>query len=173
MPHHDNVYDGQHEKIIDLETFIAVQAIKGLNRAGRLSPSKSVKKLSLERHANLRMLWNGNGFHQSRQQDRFFMSIYTSSTAVKEGYAKCQLGNLPAGELDEFVLHKVQELLQQPSLIQDVANYTKKENMPIAEAEVFQSFQNMDKVFNLLVSIEKRAILEQLIHKIIVSSTCH
>lgn len=171
MPHHDNVYDGQHEKIIEVETFNAVQAIKGLNRAGRLSPSKSVKNSLLK--GMLICECCGTAMISTRaKRGSIFYEYYTSSTAVKEGYAKCQLGNLPAGELDEFVLHKVQELLQQPSLIQDVANYTKKENMPIAEAEVFQSFQNMDKVFNLLVSIEKRAILEQLIHKIIVSSTC-
>ena len=110
--HKDAIYDGQHEAIIDLETFEKVQALIASNNNDK-RVSKNAKLPSLL--AGLIVDPDGRPMSPSRGQKGDKQYCYYV-TRFKPGEDKSAICRLPAGEVDRLVLDALCRMLKTSSL---------------------------------------------------------
>lgn len=113
--HKDAVYDGEHEAIIDLETFEQVQALIASNNNDKRT-SKNAKLPSLL--AGLIADPHGRPMSPSRGQKGDKQYCYYV-TRFKPGEDKSTICRLPAGEVDRLVLDALCRMLKTISLPDD------------------------------------------------------
>ena len=113
--HKDAVYDGEHESIIDLETFDKVQALIASNNNDK-RVSRNAKSPSLL--AGLIFDPDGRPMSPMRGQrgDRQYCYYVTR---FKPGEEKSKICRLPAGEVDRLVLKALCHMLKSSSLPDD------------------------------------------------------
>ena len=113
--HKDAVYDGEHEAIIDLQTFEKVQALIASNNNDK-RVSKNAKLPSLL--AGLIIDPDGRPMSPMRgQKDDKQYCYYV--TRLKPGEDKSKICRLPAGEVDRLVLEALCRTLKSSSLPDD------------------------------------------------------
>lgn len=164
--HKGKLYDGQHETIINPDLWEKVQSIKLKNRENRFNPSKVVH------NSLLKGLLECSCCHASMTSTRTKKNkknyeYYTSIKAVKEGHSFCELGSVPAGELDNFIIGKIQTILRAPKLIDEIAKQITKEMPDVGITEVFKKIRNPEHFFEYLSPETVRQILERIISRII------
>lgn len=161
------MYDGQHEAIIPFEIWEQVQALKSKNRQGRFNAPRSEKNILLKGLAECGCC--GVSLTSTRcKKDNKFYEYYTSLKAIKEGYDTCKMGSIPAGELDRFVVSKVQKIFQSPEIIQELVHQVKAEREGYGEREIFDIVQSIDKVFQYFSPATIQSIIKMVVSKIIV-----
>lgn len=109
-------YAGEHEAIIDRETWDAVHALLTENTVDRPS------RLSIEIPALLKgLLFTEDGAATSpsftRKKNGRVYRYYVSQTAIKQGYASCPIRSIPAGEIEGAVIDQVRALLRAPEVM--------------------------------------------------------
>lgn len=109
--HKDAIYDGEHEAIIDLETFEQVQALIASNHKDKRT-SKNAKLPSLL--AGLIVDPDGRPMSPSRGQKGDKQYCYYV-TRFKPGEDKSTICRLPAGEVDRLVLGALCQTLKTSS----------------------------------------------------------
>ena len=166
--HKGTVYDGQQEAIISKELWERVENTRLGNRHGKLKPSRVVRNALLKG-----MLECGCGCNSSmiptrtRKKNRTY-EYYVSLKAVKEGYQHCELGSIPVGELDKFVLSKIQNILKSPLLLNELLKYLKPDMPEIGMNELLQKTKAPEDFFTYLSQESLRQILERLISRVII-----
>lgn len=166
--HKGTVYDGQQEAIISKELWERVENTRLGNRHGKLKPSRVVRNALLKG-----MLECGCGCNASmiptrtRKKNRTY-EYYVSLKAVKEGYQYCELGSIPVGELDKFVLSKIQNILKSPLLLNELLKYLKPDMLEIGMNELLQKTKAPEDFFTYLSQESLRQILERLISRVII-----
>ena len=166
--HKGTVYDGQQEAIISKELWERVENTRLGNRHGKLKPSRVVRNALLKG-----MLECGCGCNASmiptrtRKKNRTY-EYYVSLKAVKEGYQHCELGSIPVGELDKFVLSKIQNILKSPLLLNELLKYLKPDMPEIGMNELLQKTKAPEDFFTYLSQDSLRQILERLISRVII-----
>jgi len=118
------VYDGEHEPIVDEDLFGRVQGLLRRNRGsgGRHRRNKYgalLKGLVHCKHCDCAM-----SHHYSAKRQRRYR-YYVCLTAQKKGWSACPFPSLPAGELERFVVDRIKETLSDPKLLQDVVKRAK------------------------------------------------
>ena len=106
--HKDAIYDGEHEPIIDLETFEKVQALIASNNNDKRT-SKNAKMPSLL--AGLIVDPDGRPMSPSRGQKGDKQYCYYV-TRFKPGEDKSSICRLPAGEVERLVLYALCRMLK-------------------------------------------------------------
>lgn len=165
--HKGNIYDGQQEAIVSNELWERVQTIKAGNKEGRFLPSKVVHHSLLKGFLQCGCGCNSNMMPTRTTKNKKTYEYYISQKAVKDGYHHCEIGSIPAGELDKFVLGKIQDILKHPRLIDEVAKQITQEIPEIGLTEIIKKIQNPEHFFDYLSSETLRQILERIISRII------
>ncbi len=165
VPHKGNVYNGVHEAIISEELFNDVQKIKQTNRVGRLPPSR------FKEHALLKGLLECECCHTSMisttsNKNNKVYEYYTSVRAVKEGYDHCAVGTIPAGEMDNFVLDKIQYIVTSPKILSKLIEQSRLQRPDIADVKIIDKLQNSSEFVHRLSTMAQRRIIELLIKKV-------
>ena len=169
IKHKDKVYDGQHEAIISEELFDAVQKLKNKNRTGRLAPSRFME------HALLKGLIECDCCHaamvstKSNKRNKIY-EYYTSVRAVKEGYRKCLVGSVPAGEMDTFVLNQVANIIKSPKILQGLISEAKIQRPDIMDIQIIDKTSDAQKLIHRISSIAQQQLIELLIKKVRVNT---
>ena len=169
IKHKDKVYDGQHEAIISEELFDAVQKLKNKNRTGRLAPSRFME------HALLKGLIECDCCHaamvstKSNKRNKIY-EYYTSVRAVKEGYRKCLVGSVPAGEMDTFVLNQVANIIKSPKILQGLISEAKIQRPDIMDIQIIDKTSDAQKLIHRISNIAQRQLIELLIKKVRVNT---
>ena len=106
----DALYEGQHKGIIDKAIWDNVADLKKSNIGSGFSPQKSEKVALLK--GLLECECCGAMTPTRSKKGNKYYEYYTSSKAVKEGVktVNCQIGSIPAGEIESFVLDKVKKI---------------------------------------------------------------
>lgn len=162
------IYQGQHVAIVSEEIFDKVQKIKKMNIKDRLLPSKSFKSALLKGFVYCECCCTSMVPTRCRKNNKYY-EYYTSLKAVKQGYHKCEIGSIPSGELDAFVIDHIKNIFQSPQIIQELTNQVKKYHFNITVNDIFQSLQSIDKVFEFFAPATLRMIIEKTINKVIVN----
>lgn len=120
IPFKDEVYEGQHEAIISKEVWERTQNIKSNNRRDRFGPECQKKNNLLKGLLECECCGTAMVPSSSKKGNKYY-EYYTSTQAIKNGYDTCSLGNIPAAELDDFVISKIQMLFKSPEIVKELS----------------------------------------------------
>lgn len=165
VPHKNNTYDGLHEAIIDEELFNNVQKIKQTNRAGRLTPSRFKEHALLKGFIECECCQTAMISTTSNKENKVY-EYYTSIRAVKEGYDSCRVGTIPAGIMDNFVLDKIQNIIQSPKILAGLIEQSRLQRPDIADTKIIAKLKDTANFIHHLSTIAQRQLIELLIKKI-------
>lgn len=121
--HHDDLYDGEHEAIVDEDTFRTAGELMSSNRAraGR-SPCNRHGAL-LKGLVRCRSCGCGMGHHFASSKTKTGGSkryrYYVCGRAQKEGWSACPGPSLPAEELESLVIDELRALGRDDRLVAD------------------------------------------------------
>lgn len=113
ISHQQEIYEGQHKAIISQDLWDTVQKIKSTNRRGRFNSPSEQKNNLLKGLVECECCGTAMVPTSSKKGNKYY-DYYTSTQAIKNGYATCSLGSIPAGELETLVISKVQKIFQSP-----------------------------------------------------------
>lgn len=167
-PYKNEVYDGLHKGIIPISLWNEVQEIKKMNRGKRFAPSRSVKNALLKGIVECECC--GIMTPTRSKKGNKYYEYYTSSKAVKEGRGCCKVGSIPAAELDNFVIEKVQTVFKSPEIIQELVRQVQPQRPDIGEREVFDIVRNIDKVFKYFSPATIQNVIQQIVTKVTVGT---
>lgn len=165
IKHKENVYEGQHEAIISQELFDAVQKIKNKNRIGRLTPSRFMEHALLKGLLECECCHSAMVSTKSNKQNKVY-EYYTSVHAVKEGFKKCEVGTIPAAELDNFVLKQLAGIIKSPKIVAGLIDKVKLNRPDINDTQVIGKIKNSENFIQLLSATMQRQLIELLIKKV-------
>lgn len=169
ITHKDKIYDGQHEAIIAEDLFESVQKIKDKNRAGRLAPSRFIE------HALLKGLIECDCCHaamvstKSNKHNKIY-EYYTSVRAVKEGYKNCRVGNVPAGEMDNFVLNQLADIIKSPKILGGLIDEAKIQRPDISDIQIINKLSDSKDFIHRVSPTVQRQLIEFFIQKVRVNT---
>ena len=124
IKHKTELYQGQHQAIIDDEIFERVQAQlreNSFNRGNRL-PSKYgglLKGLIRCPNCNVAMV------HNMTKRNAIVYRYYTCVRAIKRGRQACKHPSLPAGEIEAAVVDQVREISRDTKLRDEIIRQAK------------------------------------------------
>ena len=119
IKHKTDLYQGQHQAIVDDEIFEKVQAQlreNSFNRGNRL-PSKHgglLKGLIRCPNCNVAMV------HNMTKRNAIVYRYYTCIRAIKRGRQSCKHPSLPAGEIEAAVVDQVREISRDTKLRDEI-----------------------------------------------------
>ncbi|XHR31045.1 MAG: recombinase family protein [Chthoniobacteraceae bacterium] len=130
------MYQGEHEAILDEETWVVAQAVLKRNQQDR---GRSVRN---KHGALLRGLLKCGTcgcamIHSYTQKGHMRYRYYICQTAMKRGWSECATRSVPAQEIENFVLQQIAEIGKDPELSAEVAQQARVEYA--AKAEKLQS----------------------------------
>ncbi|MEX5728619.1 hypothetical protein Ga0609869_001972 [Rhodovulum iodosum] len=113
--HKGDSYPGEHDAIIDRETWDRVHAIL------QESPRKRAARTRADTPALLKGLLfgpDGAAFSptHTRKGDRLYR-YYVSQTVLKHGAGSCPVGRVPAGEIEAAVIDQLRVVFRQPEIV--------------------------------------------------------
>lgn len=116
----DEVHEGEHEGIIDLDVWRKVQA--QLNRNGRSGGGEVRNKFGALLKGILRCKACDCSMipsHSTKAGNKRYR-YYVCSNAQKRGWAKCPTKSVPAGEIERFVVEQIRSIGRDSSLTREV-----------------------------------------------------
>ena len=113
----DELHEGQHEAIVDQETWDAVQALLAEHRPDRRRPTPGASKTNTLLGGLLRCGVCGASMspHGTQRHGRKYVS-YVCQTAIRQGAKACPGSRAPSHEIDEFVVSQLRAIGQDPRL---------------------------------------------------------
>ena len=141
--HKNNVYDGEHEPIIDEISFEKVQKLLYENKVDKTCGTKSSSNSLL---AGLIYDDNENRMTPSHSNTHHRKYRYYVSQAIKK-FNKSKSGSvskIPAGEIEKFVVKITKEILQNKKQVQNILSDldVTKQNKLIETAENIKDYSN-------------------------------
>ncbi|HOQ48112.1 MAG TPA: recombinase family protein [Bryobacteraceae bacterium] len=113
----DEIHDGQHEAIVDVDLWQRVQAL--LARNGRMGGTWVRNKFGALLKGLLRCAACGCAMvHTHTTRDRIKRyRYYVCTAAQKRGPGTCPTGSIPAGQIEEFVVEQIKCIGRDPRLV--------------------------------------------------------
>ena len=112
---------GEHEAILDKDTWDAVQAILARNRRDGGASVRN-KHGALLRGLLCCGSCNVGMHHTYSKKNGILYRYYVCHRALKRGWDACPTKSVPAGEIEKFVVEQVRAIGQDPALAADVAS---------------------------------------------------
>lgn len=159
--HHGTVYPGEHPPIIDTETFAEVQRL--LTSRGRAYshrfPEALLKGLLTCAACGTAMIHT----HAKKGETRY--RYYTCTNAQKRGVAHCPTRSVPAEALEGAVLTYLQQVAEEPDLLQEVTG-SAAEEPEISTEHIRTVLTRLLPVWETLFPAERRRVLQQMLERI-------
>jgi site-specific DNA recombinase len=132
--HHSEIYEGEHEAIVEQEMFDAVQARMEANRedhGSRVCNKNNALLKGLVRctHCECAMIHHAVSkasdpkAKSSSARARLYR-YYVCSRAQKHGWSSCPGASLPAADLERFVVGKIRDVVNQGEVMDSIAKTT-------------------------------------------------
>jgi site-specific DNA recombinase len=126
-------YPGEHEAIIDADTWAKVHTIL------QISPRKRAARTRADTPALLKGLLfgpDGAAFSptHTRKGGRLYR-YYVSQTVLKHGAGSCPVGRVPAGEIEAAVIDQLRAVFRQPEIVAGTWKAARAQDGEIAEAD--------------------------------------
>ncbi len=161
-------YLGQHEAIIDKALWDEVRKIKNISPRFRAA-SRKIQTDALLVGLLKCTCCNRAMVPTSSNKNNKTYRYYTSTKAVKESYKRCEIGSIPAGELEEIVLQEVYKVLKHPQIILNSWQKIKQTIPEQNQREVFDKIHKIERIWNYLCPAEKRKLIGLIVKIIEVS----
>ncbi|MGB0497964.1 MAG: recombinase zinc beta ribbon domain-containing protein, partial [Rubricella sp.] len=162
--HKGDSYPGEHDAIIDRQTWDRVHAIL------QESPRKRAARTRAETPALLKGLLfgpDGAAFSptHTRKGDRLYR-YYVSQTVLKHGAGSCPVGRVPAGEIEGAVLDQLRAVFRQPEIVAGTWKAARAQADDITEADARSALQQLDPLWDELFPAEQARIVALLVERV-------
>ncbi|MFM8809059.1 MAG: zinc ribbon domain-containing protein, partial [Chthoniobacterales bacterium] len=162
--HKGTSYAGEHQRLIDQQTWNNVHSI--LQQSPRLRASNT----RAETPALLKgLLYGPDGAAFSpthtRKGDRLYR-YYVSQTVLKHGAGKCPVARVPAAEIEAAVVGQIRGMLRAPEVVVATWRVAHSECESLAEDDVREAMAALDPLWAELFPAEKARILQLLIDRV-------
>ena len=136
--HHDKLYDGEHDAIIDAETFAAVQQqLKVAAQAGGSGQATTANPLrGLVRCKACGCSMSMSSVTRKGKKSSTTHRYFVCSNASKRGRAACPCPSLPAKDLEQFVLDQLKPLLTEDATLAAVVEQARQQLADAAQRRV-------------------------------------
>ena len=162
--HKGESYPGEHDAIIDRETWDRVHAIL------QESPRKRAARTRAETPALLKGLLfgpDGAAFSptHTRKGGRLYR-YYVSQTVLKHGAGSCPVGRVPAGEIEAAVIDQLRAVFRQPEIVAGTWKAARAHADDITEADARAALQQLDPLWDELFPAEQARIVALLVERV-------
>jgi hypothetical protein len=162
--HKGESYPGEHDAIIDRETWDRVHAIL------QESPRKRAARTRADTPALLKGLLfgpDGAAFSptHTRKGDRLYR-YYVSQTVLKHGAGACPVGRVPAGEIEAAVIDQLRAVFRQPEIVAGTLRVARAQDEEITEANARTALQQLDPLWDELFPAEQARIVALLVERV-------
>ncbi|CAK0750015.1 site-specific DNA recombinase [Azospirillaceae bacterium] len=162
-------YPGEHEALIDPETWSKVHAILGEHTRVRGSRPRSESPALLKG-----LLFGPTGSPMTpiftRKTNGKMYRYYVSQTAIRNGYGACPLKTVPAGEIEGAVVAQLRGLLRTPEIIVRTWKQSAEDGDPVAEREVTAALTRLDPLWDELFPAEQARLVRLLVARATIGS---
>ena len=157
-------YPGEHDAIIDADTWDKVRTIL------KVSPRKRAMHTRAKTPALLKGLIygpDGAAFSptHSKKQSRLYR-YYVSQTVLKHGAGTCPVSRVPAGEIEAAVINQIRIVLRQPEVIAGTWKEARVHDSDITEADARAALQMLDPLWDELFPAEQARIVSLLVERV-------
>ena len=162
--HKGEAYPGEHEAIINADLWQRARAIIGE------SPRMRANQTRLSGPSLLRgLIFSPNGDAMSpshtRKGDRLYR-YYVTQSVLKRGPGTCPVGRIPAAEIEAAVIEQLRGFLRAPELIVRTWMIATRHDERITEAEVRDTFERLDPMWDELFPAEQARIVQLLVERV-------
>ncbi len=162
--HKGTSYPGEHDAIVDRETWDKVHAIL------TESPRKRAARTRADTPALLRgLLYGPDGAAFSpthtRKGGRLYR-YYVSQTVLKHGAGSCPVARVSAGEIDAAVIAQVRAVFRQPEIVAGTWKAVRAQDGDITEAEARGALTRLDPLWDDLFPAEQARIVSLLVERV-------
>jgi hypothetical protein len=166
VEHKGTAYPGEHDAIIDRETWDKVHTMLAENGRRRGSRTRAATPALLK---GLIIGPDGKAMAPShtRRRGRLYR-IYRTATSLKLGQGECPIRAVPAGEVEAAVINQIRAVLRAPEVIVRTWRAACLEDQAIDERAVVEALQRLDPLWDQLFPAEQARILQLLVERIVV-----
>ena len=166
--HKGESYPGEHDAIIDRDTWDKVHAIL------TVSPRKRAMHTRADTPALLKgLLYGPDGAafspSHSRKRGRLYR-YYVSQTVLKHGAGTCPVSRVPAGEIEAAVIEQIRSVLRQPEIVAGTWKEAREHDSAITEADARAALQMLDPLWEELFPAEQARIVALLVERVDIST---
>jgi DNA invertase Pin-like site-specific DNA recombinase len=166
VQHKGTAYPGQHEAIIDRETWDKLRAILAENAHRRASRTRAATPALLKG-----VIFGPDDKamapSHTRRRGRLYR-FYRTATSLKLGHDACPIRAVPAGEVEATVINQIRALLRAPEIVVRVWRAAQLDGEEIDEREVVEALQRLDPLWDQLFPAEQARILQLLVARVVV-----
>ena len=163
--HKGESYPGEHDAIVDRETWDRVHTIL------QESPRKRAARTRADTPALLKGLLfgpDGAAFSptHTRKGGRLYR-YYVSQTVLKHGAGSCPVGRVPAGEIEAAVIDQLRAVFRQPEIVAGTWKAVRIHADDITEADARTALlQQLDPLWDELFPAEQARIVALLVERV-------
>ena len=167
MQYKGELYDGQHKAIIDQDTWDRIKNLKVENIGNAFKPSRVIKNSLLK--GLLECECCGTMTPTRCKKGNKYYEYYSSLKSIKEGVKShpCKIGSVPAGELDTFVLEKIQQIFKSPEIMRELAKQLEETNPKYTASEAYKLVGNIGEAFQYFEPATIHDFIAELIDKVV------
>lgn len=162
--HKGESYPGEHDAIIDRETWDEVHAIL------QESPRKRAARTRADTPALLKgLLFGPDGAAFSPTHTRKggkLYRYYVSQAVLKHGAGSCPVGRVPAGEIETAVIDQLRIVFRQPEIVAGTCKATREREPDFAEIDARAALQQLEPLWDELFPAEQARIVALLVERI-------
>lgn len=168
--HKGESHPGEHQAIIDAETWDRVHAILAE------SPRRRAANTRTETPALLKGLLYGPGgaaftpTHTRKSGGRLYR-YYISQAVLRQGAGACPIGRVPAGEIEAAVIDRLRAVFRQPEIVAGTWRAAAAAEPDVTEAEVRDALLRLDPMWDELFPAEQARIVALLVERIDLDET--
>jgi site-specific DNA recombinase len=166
VQHKGTSYPGEHDPIIERDTWDKVHAILAENGHRRASRTRAVTPALLK---GLIIGPDGKVMAPShtRRRGRLYR-FYRTATSLKLCHGACPIRAVPAGEVEAAVVNQIRTLLRAPEIVVRTWCAARVEDEQIDEGEVIEALQRLDPLWDQLFPAEQARVLQLLVARVVV-----
>jgi len=162
--HKGESYPGEHDAIVDPETWNRVHAIL------QESPRKRAARTRADTPALLKgLLFGPDGAAFSPTHTRTggqLYRYYVSQTVLKHGAGACPVGRVRAGEIEAKVIDRLRAVFRQPEIVAGTWKAARAHSRDTTEADARAALQQLDLLWNELFPAEQARIVALLVKRV-------
>lgn len=162
--HEGVAYPGEHDAVVDRETWDRVHAIL------TESPRVRAARTRADTPALLKGLLfgpDGSAFSptHTRKGGRLYR-YYVSQAVLKHGAGSCPIGRVPAGSIETAVLDRLRAVFRQPEIVAGTWKAARAHDGEITEAEALDALRRLDPLWDELFPAEQARIVALLVERV-------
>ncbi len=157
-------HPGEHEAIVDRETWDRVHAILAE------SPRHRAARTRAQTPALLKGLLFGPGGEafsptHTRKNGRLYR-YYVSQAVIRRGAGACPVGRVPAGEVEAAVVDQLRAVFRRPEVIVGTWKAALERDPDVTEAEVRDALRALDPAWEELFPAEQARLVQLLVERV-------